>query len=335
MSVSPHIQPAFGRCPDGSVVEQTTITGGDAQAKILTWGARLADFRLTDVPYSLALGAQELAPYLGAMKYFGAVVGPVANRISNGRLPLSTGEVQLDRNERTITTLHGGSNGFAQRNWHVKASSKESVTLSLRDNSISGFPGDIETEVTYRFDDAGALTFEVKARAGAETWVGPAFHGYWNLDGTPDIKDHRLSVFAQSYTPVNDDLIPSAGSIAVEDSAFDYRSAREIDPALDHNFCLAKKQGVLRPACLLEAKELSLLVETTEVGVQVYSGSGLETSPYQGLNGRVYGANAGIAIEPQFWPDTPNNPDFPSSRLDGDQANTYHQVSRFTVTKNK
>ena len=329
----------FGTAPDGSPVERIEIQRGGATAAIISWGATLQDFRVESVPHSLVLGSQDLAAYLGPMKYFGAVVGPVANRISGGQLPgikQNGAPVQLEKNEAGRTTLHGGPNGFGERNWDIASRTADSVTLTLADQMRSGFPGNIKAQVTYQLDDQGALTVEIGGAADAPVWFGPAFHGYWNLDGLEDLSGHRLTVFANQYTPVDAELIPTGETVSVADGQFDYRQPQRPAPDLDHNFCIAMEQGDMRPACVLETDVLTLTVETTEVGVQIYSGSGIETDPFLGHGGLSYGANAGIAIEPQFWPDTPNNPVFPSSLLasGSNSGQTYKQVSRFAVTRN-
>ena len=263
----------------------------------------------------------------------------MANRISGGVLPdvgPNGGAAQLEKNEQARTTLHGGANGFGERNWDIASRTADSVTLTLADQMRSGFPGNIEAQVTYQLDEQGVLSVELSGTADAPTWYGPAFHGYWNLDGHPDLSGHRLTVFANQYTPVDAELIPTGETRSVANTQFDYRKPQRPAPDLDHNFCIALEQGELRPVCVLETDTLALTVETTEVGLQVYSGAGIDTGQFVGHCGHSYGANAGIAFEPQYWPDTPNNPVFPSSLLasGSNSGQTYKQVSRFAVTRN-
>ncbi len=130
---------------------------------------------------------------------------------------------------------------------------------------------------------------------------------------------------------MDDTKIPDGAPVSVDGTDFDYRSPKTPGQGLDHNFCLANAQGEMRPACVVETDALRLELETTEVGLQVYTGANLNTAPTLGHDGTPYRPNAGIALEPQFWPDTPNHPDYPSSALLPGQ--TYRQVSRFRVTR--
>ena len=322
----------FGLAPDGSAVRAVQISGGPVTARVMSWGASLIDLRLDGVAHPLVLGSPDFGPYLGPMRHFGAIVGPVANRIAGGRMSVDGCDYQLDRNEADRTTLHGGSAAFSCRNWTLTAADQASVTFGVHHiHETGGFPGEIDVVARYRLDDRGALTIEITGSTDRPTMLCPAFHGYWSLDGGSDLSGHTLSIDAEDYLSVDEKKIPSGGPVAVANSAFDYRHPRRPDPALDHNFCLARTQGQMRRAATLDAGGLRLTVETTEDGLQVYSGGGLATAPATGLGGRPYGANAGIAFEPQFWPDSPNRPDFPSPVLR--PGDTYRQVSRFAVTR--
>ncbi len=320
----------FGTTPNGEAVHLVCIGNGGTTASIMTWGATLQDLRIDGVAHSLVLGAAELAPYLGPMRYFGAVVGPVANRIANGRISIAGKEYVLDRNERGETTLHGGSLGFGDRNWELQEHDEHACVLSLRHpDGLCGFPGNMEVQVRYGVESGGALSVEIRGRTDAPTYFSPAFHGYWNLDGNADLSRHRLSIFAPTYLPVDAKLIPTGDPESVEGTRFDYRSPRLPGGELDTNFCLANSQTDLRRVCRLETDRLRLDIETTEPGLQVYDAGSLDTAPWPGHQGRVYGANAGVAIEPQFWPDTPHHESYPSSLLRPGQE--YLQRSRFDI----
>ncbi|GGE15636.1 aldose 1-epimerase [Primorskyibacter flagellatus] len=322
----------FGLAPDGSAVRAVEISGGPVTARVMTWGASLIDLRMDGVAHPLVLGSRDFAAYLGPMRHFGAIVGPVANRIAGGRMSVEGREFALDRNELKRTTLHGGSAAFSRRNWTLRAADISSITFGLHHtHGTGGFPGELDVAARYSLDVTGALTIEITGRTDRPAMLGPAFHGYWSLDGGSDLSGHRLTIDADDYLTVDDEKTPSGSPVAVAGSGFDYRHPRRPDAALDHNFCLARTQGQMRRAATLDAGGLRLTIETTEVGLQVYSGGGLATAPATGLGGRPYGANAGIAFEPQFWPDSPNRPDFPSPVLR--PGDTYRQVSRFAVTR--
>ena len=322
----------LGTAPDGTPVMCVRIANGGAQAHVLTWGAALQDLRFDGVAHSVILGSADPAAYFERMRNFGMIVGPLANRIAGGRFVLDGTEHRLDRNEKERTTIHGGAQGFGARNWEIIETGEDRVTLSLtHPDGLCGFPGAIEATVTYSLDMRGALTIEIDGKTERPTVFGPAFHGYWSLDGGPDLSGHRLSIDAGRYLPVDDALIPTGAPAPVAGTGFDYRAPRTPDNALDHNFCLSDARGGLRHACALEAGGLRLDVETTEPGLQVYTGRNLATAPFAGHGGVPYGANAGIAIEPQLWPDAPNHPEYPSSVLR--PGETYRQVSRFSVTR--
>ena len=325
-----------GTAPDGAPVLRADIAGGGARASVLSWGATLQDLRVDGIGHSVVLGGPDIGAYFGKMRYFGAVVGPLANRVAGGRLEIDGDVHQLDLNERGRTTLHGGTGGFGARNWEITEHADDRVVLGLEHpDGLSGFPGPIRAEVAYSLDGQGALTIEIAGETGRPTVFGPAFHGYWSLDGAPDLSGHLLRIEADRYLPVDENLIPTGEPAPVAGTGFDYREPRAPDMGLDHNFCLADASApasdTLRPACTLTAGKVRLEVETTEPGLQVYTGRKIATDPHPGHGGAPYGANAGIAIEPQFWPDAPNHPGYPSPVLR--PGETYRQVSRFAVSR--
>lgn len=318
---------------DGSDIQQVTIARGDVTATLITWGASLQDLRLSGVAHGFALGSPDALDYTGPMRHFGSIVGPVANRIAGGRLVLNGQDIQLEQSEAaTGNCLHGGSTGFSKRNWTLVEADAQTATFAItHDDGLGNFPGTIEARARYEIAEDGALVLELTGTSDRETWFAPAFHGYWNLDGSDDLSGHRLTVMAGTYLPVDAAQIPLGAPEPVAETKFDYRTPRAPEPDLDHNFCLSHEQGSMRTACVVEAGEFRLTVETTEVGLQVYSGGNLNTAPTTGHHGKPYTPNAGIAIEPQFWPDTPNHPDYPSAAIAPGQP--YRQVSRFHVTR--
>lgn len=319
----------FGQAPDGSDVVMHEIKGGGVTARLISWGARLQDMRLDGYGPSLVLGGSDMGAYLGPMRYFGAIVGPVANRIAEGRFFIDGETIHLDRNEAGQTTLHGGAQGASECNWKVETEGPSSVTYTLEmADGQSGFRGPVTLRATYALDEGGVLTLEIEGTTQKPCFLSPAFHGYWTLGG--DLRQHRLEIPAESYLPVDGQLIPLGAPRPVEGTSFDHRRAKSPERDLDHNFCLADSQG-MHHACTLTGTALRLRIESTEPGLQVYAGGTLDTSPHKGHDGQPYGPGAGIAIEPQFWPDTPNHPEYPSSRLN--PGETYRQVTRFAVTR--
>lgn len=326
----------FGRTPDGDTVETVALYNGGAYARVMSWGASLQDFRIEGVRHALVLGAPNFAPYLTDMRYFGAIVGPVANRIAQGRAPLNGRELELERNENGQTTLHGGEEGCGLRNWRILSHGEAFCTLGITiPDGTGGLPGPISLSARYQLEDDGALLLEITGQTEQLSFCNPAHHSYWNLDGSPDLSHHRLTVRADRYLPVDAQLIPTGAIGDVTNTRFDFRRERHAlmgaPEVLDHNFCLSSGPGDLRPVCWLETDDLLLEVSTTEPGLQIYDGSGLDTAPGHHPDG--YGARAGLAIEPQHWPDAPNHPEFPSILLR--KGETYRQRSRFHVQKKK
>ncbi|SIO31287.1 aldose epimerase family protein [Vannielia litorea] len=326
----------FATTPEGDVVEIVTLQNGPATARVMTWGATLQDFRLDGIEHSLVLGSPVFEPYRTRMRNYGAIVGRAANRIAGGRAPLNGTTLQLETNEEGRTALHGGSDGCGYINWQLAEASATSArfAVTLADGQ-GGHPGNLALTATYSLDAEGALTLEITGTTDAPTFCNIAHHSYWNLDGTPTLDGHTLQVDADSYLAVDAHKIPQNGPAPLAGTRFDFRQPRAITmatdaPGLDHNFCLRDPGTVMRPACTLRAAGLQLEIDTTEPGLQVYDGSGLN-SEAPGHTGKPYGPHAGVAIEPQHWPDAPNHPDYPQITLNPGQ--TYRQVSRFHVTR--
>ncbi|MBS0123568.1 aldose epimerase family protein [Thetidibacter halocola] len=322
----------FGTAPDGSPVQCVQLRADWGNAAVMTWGASLQDFRLSAVDRSLLLGSPDFDAYPQAMRYYGAIVGPVANRIAGGRFTLNGQVCELDRNEGGATTLHGGSTGLSQRNWRITEASETSVTLEIdHPYGLGGFPGPIAVSATYALRDEATLEITIRGQAAAPCLFNPAFHGYWNLDGTADLSRHRLTIHADRYLPVDARMIPT-NPVSLDGSDFDHRQPRAPHPDVDHNFCIAETRGPLRPHAVLEAGGIRMDLQSTEPGLQVYSAARMDTAPWPGHTGRPYGHNAGLALEPQGWPDAPNRADFPPVRLEPGANYIQQSLFRFSRT---
>lgn len=323
----------FGHLPGGqAAVERIRLQDGPLSAQVLTLGAIVQDLRLEGVPHPLVLGADSLGPYLGPMQYFGALVGRCTNRIGAARFVLDGQSYHVSANFRGRHCLHGGARGSFARMWSVRARSASSVVLCLQmaDDEM-GFPGTLDVVLTITLDDT-AISFDIRATTDRNTICNLSHHGYFTLDDGGSLADHSLRVAAARYLPVDDDLIPTGEVAPVDGTAYDFRTARNLrDVALDHNFCLSDRRVPLRPVAWLQASGLSMRVETTEPGLQVYTATHLPEPGVLGLEGRHYGRHAGIALEGQVWPDAPNRPQFPSARLDVDQV--YHHQTRYVFAR--
>jgi len=320
----------FDHLPDGRPVHRITLSNGRLSARILTLGAIVQDLRLAGVDFPLVLGAERIAPYLGPMRYFGGMVGRYANRIGAGRFTLNGQTIQLSRNQDGRHCLHGGTIGSAERLWDIRAQTPDSVTLALTlADGEMGFPGEMAVDLIISLS-GDRLCFDITATSDRDTICSFAHHGYFVLDASGSIADHRLKMAAESVLAIDADLIPTGAIVPVSQTGLDFRAARSLhNVALDHNFCLSDRRLAPRPVALLcsDLSGLAMQIETTEPGLQVYTANHLPVPGLAGLGGRAYGRHAGIALEPQNWPDAPNHPAFPSALLRAGEV--YHQRTSY------
>ncbi len=321
---------SFGHARDGREVQAIRLASPQLAVTILTWGAALQDVRLEGIARSLTLGGDRIEAYQGPMGYFGTLVGPVANRIAGARAMIAGQEWRFPANEGT-TLLHGGTEGIHARHWSVADADATGLCLSLRlEGGEGGFPGRREITADFRVEGA-ALTLALTAVTDAPTLMNLANHGYWNLDGTPTIAGHRLRVDADSYLPTVNTL--PTGEVRPAEGCFDLRPGRVLDltEGFDHNFCLSTAPRALTEVAELTGRTgVTLRLASTEPGLQIYNGRRLNSAPFAGHGGAVYAAHAGLALEPQRWPDAPNHPGFPAITLSPGES--YHQQTRWSFS---
>ena len=315
--------------PDEADITRLMIANGPVRLYLMSLGATVTELRMDGFAHSLILGSPHLAPYRDTFRYFGSIVGPVANRIDKSMAPLGDAKLHLTSNEGN-NALHGGPAGLSTRNWILAdhGDNFAAFTYTWPDGD-SGYPGPIHAKVTYTLEDNGALRIDLAGTAEARTHFNPAFHGYWSLDGSGALTDHRLQINAAHYLPVDDDAIPKGDPVPVAGTPFDFRHLRNIaaDSQIDHNYCL---DGVgFREVLRMETDTLALVVESDAPGLQVYDAARLDTSPDASHDGAPHGPYAGIALEPQIWPDAPNHPSYPSTTLR--PSDTFRQTSRFRL----
>ncbi|MEV8468111.1 aldose epimerase family protein [Fluviibacterium sp. DFM31] len=311
------------------------VGNGALTARILPYGATLQDLRLEGTPHALVLGHPTARDYVDSTAYFGAVVGRCANRIANGRYDLEGKTCHTPRNFLDRHTLHGGGNSIERMVWQVVSRTETEVSLHLHlPDGHEGFGGNLDLRLTYRILPPAVLSFELTATTDSASLCNIAPHWYFNLDGTGPICDHRLSVVARHYLPVDQELIPTGEIAPVAGTPFDFQTARAVGDVLyDHNFCLSDGPQPCREVARLTGpmSGITLTLSTTEPGLQVYSGAYLDETERSTLNGQPYTPFTGIALEPQGWPDAPNQPGFPSVVLR--QGETYRHVSTFAFSR--
>jgi aldose 1-epimerase len=310
--------------------------------------------------------------YLKSNPYFGAIIGRYGNRIGPvdrvaGQPPgfkLGTDTFTLDDNNNGAS-LHGGFEGFNRKVWTATAiDTGDTVGVKLTYHSpagegcitpatCTGYPGDLDVEVDYTLDNRNALKMHYTATTTAPTVVNLTNHAYWNLagEGSGTIYDHQLFLNADRYTPVNAMLIPTGDLPSVAGTPFDFTRFHAIgerirlgDPQLkigrgyDHNWVLnpPKKAGKLNLAAILfdPSSGRALKILTKEPGIQFYSGNFLDGTLY-GFSDRQYRQGDGLALETQHFPDSPNEPSFPSTRLDPGQTYDTTTIYAFSTDKGK
>ncbi|MFE0360140.1 aldose epimerase family protein [Streptomyces griseoaurantiacus] len=307
----------FGTLPDGTEVHRFTLERAGVRVRVLSYGGIVQSVEVPDREGRTAdvvLGFDSLEGYLDCpAPYFGALVGRYANRIAGARFTLDGRTYRLAANNAP-NSLHGGERGFDKRVWAV-AERADGIRLSrVSSDGEEGFPGRLEVSVTYTLDADGTLRIGYEAVTDAPTVVNLTNHTYWNLGGadpgTGSAAGHELSLAAGAYTPVDGDLIPTGVEESVEGTRFDFRAARKVGTGYDHNLVLDK--GVTagaEPVAELHdpASGRVLTVATTEPGMQLYTGDHLP-APFT--------AGDAVALETQHYPDSPNRPAFPSTRLE-------------------
>lgn len=324
-------------------IDQISLQGSNGlRVELLSYGARLAELWAPDRNGHLAdviLGQESLEDWQSIGTYLGATCGRYANRIAGGRFDLDGQVRQLSQNEGS-TTLHGGGVGFDRKVWEIERLTDTQVTFSTTSpDGDMGFPGKLKARVSYELD-GHCLMIEMTAETDAPTVVNLVNHAYFNLAGqeSGSIMGQLLQVDAAHYLPVDQTLIPTGEVRSVTGTAFDFRKTRTIGELLpspdgfDHNLCLSApiESNGLRP-CLVAIDPASgrrLRLATTEPGVQLYTGAHFDGGP--GKRGARYPRFAGFAAETQRFPDSPNNPQFPSARLDPGQ--TYRHRMQLDLT---
>lgn len=299
----------LGKTPDGRPVHEVRIASDRIEAHFMTLGARLVHLSLD--------GAQgvvppvDLAGALGDGLFTGALIAPVMNRLANARAPLDGRVLQFDAGGAKHL-LHSGPAGTAGRVWDIARHDADAVTFAIRlADGEGGFPGNRHVEAAFRL--AGAeLALTVTATTDAPTLMNAGFHPYWALSGRGR-EGQSLEITASRYLPATDEVIPTGEVAAVTGTRFDFRAPRAPGPAIDH--CFVPDGEGLRPVLRLTGETgLRLEVLTDAPGLHVYTGH-----------------PAGIAIEPERWPDAPNHAGFPSIRLG--PGETFRQESRWRLTR--
>jgi aldose 1-epimerase len=329
----------FGTTADTEVYLYTLTNDRGYQVDIITYGGAITSLWTPDRNGAfgdIVLGFAALKDYVGNSRYFGATIGRHANRIAKGRFTLDGVEYQLPRNNGA-NHLHGGFCGFDKRVW-TATEEGDGLRLSyFSKDGEEGYPGNVEAFVDYHLGD-NELSIDYRALTDRETIVNLTNHSYFNLKGDGTILEHELTLHADSFTPVSEDLIPTGEIAPVAGTPMDFRNGRAIGSEIrsiggyDHNFVLNDWDGSLRSAARLyePVSGRGLEILTTQPGMQFYSGNFLDGS-FIGKNGFAYVKYAALCLEPQHFPDAPNHPNFPSTVLRPGEEYRQSNVLRFSA----
>jgi aldose 1-epimerase len=324
----------LGPAPDGGDVLRATIGQDGLTVCVLSFGAILQEVWREDCAHSLVLGFDDVTAYFRNPSYVGTVVGRYGNRIKAGRFYIDDIAYQLDLNEAGRTHLHGGQGGVSNRNWTLESVSKTTAVFSIRLRDLEmGYPGNLDVTLTYEVLRHQRLRLHIQARTDQPTVVNLVPHYYFKLDQSPTISEHILQVFADQYLPADPDLIPTGAPCTTLGTAYDFSRPTPLAALngcklIDHNYCFPEGQdgteNPLRSLAVLSSTRSGRSVEiaSTKPGLQVYTGEALGASP-----SGTFQPFGGIALEPQFWPNSPNMKDYPSTQIDS--AVDYDHVHQF------
>ncbi len=346
----------FGHLPTGESVQVFTLTNRNGvRLRAMNYGAIVLSLETPDRLGNRAdvvLGFNTLAEYLKDSPYFGAIVGRFANRIAGGSFTVDGETSALVRNnapDGIPCALHGGVRGFDKVWWEaseVECQGEPGVRFSYTSpDGEEGYPGALQTNVTYWLDGENGWHIEYAATTDKATPVNLTQHTFFNLrgEGRGSILDHEVSVHAAGFTPVNSGLIPTGEILPVAGTPLDFRAPARLrdridsqfeqiewGKGIDHNFVLLNQDGVLSPAATVYDPDSGRVMDvfTTEPGMQLYTGNFLDGTR-TGKAGAAYGLRDGLCLETQHYPDSPNHSHFPDTILRPGQTLRSSTVYRF------
>lgn len=344
----------FGATKSGAAVERITMTNhSGSSVSLITYGGTLVSIVVPDqhgIFGDVCLGYNSVADYEQAGGYLGALIGRYGNRIAGGHLEIGGQTYQLTCNEGA-NHLHGGAVGFDKKVWSAEcAEQDESDSVTLVYVSADGeesFPGELTVTVTYTWNDENELSLHYHAVSDRETVINLTNHTYFNLagHGSGSIENHQISISADAFTPVDNTCIPTGEIAPVADTPFDLRSLRRIGDGIDlddqqlrmghgydHNFVLIDPdEGICKASELYDPLSGRVMETFTDLpGIQFYAGNMLSV-PFEAKDHARYTKRCGLCLETQYFPDTPNQPNFPTCIFKAGQAFEHTTVYKFSV----
>lgn len=350
MSISRDI---FGQTGEGEQVERYTLRGrGGIEAEVISYGGLISALRAPDrrgVLGDVVLGFDTLAGYLAGHPYFGALIGRYGNRIANGVFSLNGVRYELARNNGG-NHLHGGLRGFDKVIWQIAPlDDGDEPALELRYRSPDGeegYPGTLDVRVVYTLTAEGGLRIDYEATTDRDTVLNLTNHSYFNLAGSGDVLGHQLLIAAERFLPTDAGSIPTGERRPVQGTPMDFTAPTPIGANIsaddeqlrfasggyDHTWVLGEPAAEPRLAARVHEPASGRVMEvlTTQPGVQFYSGNFLDGS-LRGKGGQVYQKHAALCLETQHFPDSPNQPGFPSTLLRPSEQYRHTTIYRFSA----
>lgn len=343
----------YGKTSGGTPVELHTLKSESLELQLISFGAGILSIRVPDrggAFENVVLDFPDLAGYLqnhgsSAPNFFGSTIGRYANRIADARFRLNGREYKLAKNNGPHS-LHGGPGGFYNVVWKSEPAANAVTFHYMSKDGDEGFPGNLKTSVRYSISGA-QLKIDYLATTDAPTVVNLTNHAYFNLAGAGkgSILSHQLRLFASRFTPTDATAIPTGELRSVAGTPMDFRQPTPIGSRIanddqqlrfgqgyDHNFVLDGAVDALKPAAELYEPASGRLLEisTTEPAIQFYSGNFLDGS-IVGKSGARFEKHAGLCLETQHYPDSPNQPAFPTTLLRPGQTFRSTTILKFAV----
>ncbi len=326
-------QSLYGHMPDGTPIYMVQLFNEQIHCNLISYGCTLTSLSVADrngERIDVLLGYPTLSHYQQQSSYMGALIGRYANRIANASFALNGKEYLLNANDGS-NHLHGGPFGFDKQVFQIESVNDTVAVFSrISKDGEEGYPGNLTLRVSYVLD-GNSLTVTFSACSDQDSVHSFTLHPYFNLSGQEkgSVLDHYLQIMADHYTPVRSGCIPTGEIASVSGTPFDFRNPHRIGERInqscnqlelvsgyDHNFVLNGKIGILRKAACAwsEFSGVEMQIETTMPGIQFYSGNFIDQK-INGKNGAPYPKRSGFCLEPQQFPDAPNQPSFPSPVL--------------------
>ncbi|EKF54039.1 aldose 1-epimerase [Galbibacter marinus] len=347
-------QEDFGKLPTGESIQKYTMTNANGMVvSVINYGGIITHLEVPDKKGKIedvVLGFDSLEGYLTPAPYFGALIGRYGNRIADGKFSLDGTQYTLAQNDGQ-NHLHGGNKGFDKVVWEItKITNAESIALQLHylsEDMEEGYPGNLNTTVTYTLTNDNTLKVKYEATTDKKTVVNLTQHSYFNLSGdfSKGILDHEISINADTFLPVNETLIPTGEFKEVAGTPFDFKQAKTIGKQInedteqlkrglgyDHCWVLnSEAQGLSHAATAYDPESGRYMeVLTTEPGIQFYSGNFLDGT-LKSKSGGTYAKRSGFCLETQHYPDSPNQEDFPSVVLNPGETYISETIFKFSV----